>query len=175
MAFYLRNDDGSCVETPAGRFSHSIEGVKYWFAFHRVSGVLTVSDWKSGLRIAEVSSTLLAACLGNEHDAAKAALLNTLADKGAANIARAMTAAAEAAGVPAKGAADTTPRRAARRLNDHHAKYAAGFYPSAVCSRAFGARVRAGQLEITPDFESWVPVDLATVTFRDHNGRQIFV
>lgn len=172
MAFYIRNNDGSRTATPARRFSHTIEGVKYWFAFHRVAGVLTVSDWASGVRVTEVSSTTLAACLGDEKDAAKLALVNVLADKGAANIARALIAAVAANPTTADAA---SPRRAARRLNDHHAKHAAGFYPSAVCSRAFGARVRAGQLEITPDFESWVPVDLATVTFRDHNGRQIFI
>lgn len=69
----------------------------------------------------------------------------------------------------------TTPTRAARRLNDHHAKKAAGFYPSAVCARAFGARVRGGKLEITDDFEVWHPVDLDTIEFRDHNGRKIFL
>lgn len=31
----------------------------------------------------------------------------------------------------------TTQTRAARRLNDHHARTSASFYPSAVCSRAF--------------------------------------
>ncbi len=69
----------------------------------------------------------------------------------------------------------TTVRRAAKRLNEHHMKTCAGFYPSAVCSRAFGARVRAGVLEITPDFETWCAVDLATINFRDHNGRPIFL
>ncbi len=69
----------------------------------------------------------------------------------------------------------TTPTRAARRLNDHHARTLAGFYPSAVCSRAFGARVRAGQLEITDDFEAWHAVDLDSIEFRDHNGRMIFL
>lgn len=69
----------------------------------------------------------------------------------------------------------TTVQRAARRLNDHHLKTCAGFYPSAGCSRAFGARVRDGVLQITPDFETWCPVDLDTVTFRDHNGRPIYL
>lgn len=66
-----------------------------------------------------------------------------------------------------------TPTRAAKRLNAHHERYMAGFYPTAVCSRAFGARVRAGSLEITDDFEAWYAVDLAQVSFNDHNGRKI--
>lgn len=78
--------------------------------------------------------------------------------------------AAEAAPKPAP-----TPTRAAKRLNAQHERFGAGFYPTAVCSRAFGARVRAGQLEITPDFETWHPVDLAAVKFNDHNGRPIFL
>ena len=68
-----------------------------------------------------------------------------------------------------------TPTRAAKRLNAQHERFGAGFYPTAVCSRAFGARVRAGQLEITPDFETWHAVDLAAVKFNDHNGRPIFL
>lgn len=65
------------------------------------------------------------------------------------------------------------PTRAAKRLNAHHECYGAGFYPTAVCSRAFGARVRDGQLEITDDFEAWHVVDLTMVTFNDSNGRKI--
>lgn len=68
-----------------------------------------------------------------------------------------------------------TPTRAAKRLNEQHIRFGAGFYPTAVCSRAFGARVRGGQLEITDDFEKWQAVDLATVKFNDHNGRPIFL
>lgn len=66
-----------------------------------------------------------------------------------------------------------TPRRAAKRLNEHHEKTGAGFYPSAACTRAFGARVRKGSLQITNDFELWQAVNLETVTFRDHTGRAI--
>ncbi len=65
--------------------------------------------------------------------------------------------------------------RAAKRLNQHHEKHGAGFYPSSGCARAFGARVRKGQLQITPDFESWVALDIEATQFRDHNGRPIFV
>jgi hypothetical protein len=49
----------------------------------------------------------------------------------------------------------------------------AGFYPTEVCSRAFGARVRQGVVQITPDFETWLPVNLETCRFFDHNGRPI--
>ena len=76
----------------------------------------------------------------------------------------------EAEKVPA---VQPTPTRAAKRLNAHHERFMAGFYPTAVCSRAFGARVRGGKLEITDDFEAWHAVDLATVTFNDSNGRKI--
>lgn len=65
--------------------------------------------------------------------------------------------------------------RAAQRLNQHHEKYCAGFYPSTGCDRAFGARVRKGQLQITPDFESWIAIDIETTQFRDHNGRTVFL
>ena len=68
-----------------------------------------------------------------------------------------------------------TPTRAAKRLNAHHERFGAGFYPTAVCSRAFGARVRAGELQITDDFEAWHAVDLASVSFNDSNGRKIFL
>jgi len=64
---------------------------------------------------------------------------------------------------------------AAKRLNQHHEKHCAGFYPSTGCARAFGARVRKGQLQITPDFESWIAIDIETTQFRDHNGRTVFV
>lgn len=65
--------------------------------------------------------------------------------------------------------------RAAKRLNQHHEKYCAGFYPSTGCARAFGARVRKGQLQITADFESWIAIDIETTQFRDHNGRTVFL
>lgn len=64
---------------------------------------------------------------------------------------------------------------AAKRLNRHHEKHCAGFYPSTGCSRAFGARVRKGALEITPDFDSWIAVDLSVTVFRDHGGRLIYL
>ncbi|WP_281661170.1 hypothetical protein [Microvirgula aerodenitrificans] len=69
----------------------------------------------------------------------------------------------------------TNPARAAKRLNAHHERFGAGFYPTAVCPRAFGARVRAGLLEITPDFETWLSVDLSIVKFKDHVGRPISI
>ncbi len=68
--------------------------------------------------------------------------------------------------------------RAARRLNDHHLRTWAGFYASNAATgsgRYFSARVRAGKLEVTPDFgETWKTVeDLASAAFHDHNGRSI--
>ena len=70
--------------------------------------------------------------------------------------------------------------RAARRLNDHHLRTCAGFYGSNAAAgggRCFGARVRAGMLEITPDFgETWhIVEDLAGAAFHDHNGRPIYL
>lgn len=70
--------------------------------------------------------------------------------------------------------ATTTPARAAKRLNVHHLKTSAGFYTSNGY-RCFGARVRAGQLQMTPDFDTWMDVDLDVIQFRDHNGRPIFL
>lgn len=71
-----------------------------------------------------------------------------------------------------------TPTRAARRLRDHHVRTWAGFYASNAATgsgRYFGARVRAGKLEITPDCgETWQTVeDLPGAAFHDHNGRPI--
>jgi len=71
-----------------------------------------------------------------------------------------------------------TPQRAARRLNAHHAKTGAGFYVAGVEgeSRCFSARVRAGRLEISSDGgDNWSPVDLTLASFRDHNGKTIFL
>ena len=67
-----------------------------------------------------------------------------------------------------------SPRQVARILQEHHMKTCAGFYPSEVASRAFGARCRKGVVEITPDFHSWVPINLETIEFFDHDGRPIF-
>jgi hypothetical protein len=75
----------------------------------------------------------------------------------------------------AASAPPPTPTRAAKRLNEQHERFGAGFYPTAVCSRAFGARVRDGVLQITDDFEAWHAVDLDVVQFNDHNGRTIFL
>ena len=68
----------------------------------------------------------------------------------------------------------TPEAQAAKALQAHHEKTAAGFYPSNG-GRAFGARVRAGRLEIFRNFETWQAVDLALVTFSDHNGRAITI
>ncbi|WP_022978804.1 hypothetical protein [Ideonella sp. B508-1] len=70
-----------------------------------------------------------------------------------------------------------TPQRAARRLNDHHERIGAGFYGSTgLVGRFFSARVKAGTLQVTPDFgDSWQDVDLTKHTFCDHNGRTIHI
>lgn len=93
--------------------------------------------------------------------------------KDIAEMHRTMTRVEQRLNAEAAPPAQPTPTRAAKRLNAHHERYCAGFYPTAVCSRAFGARVRAGQLQITDDFENWHAVDLATVSFNDSNGRKI--
>ena len=71
----------------------------------------------------------------------------------------------------------TAPVRASRRLNGHHERIGAGFYGSTgLAGRFFGARVRAGTLQVTPDLgESWQDVDLTKHTFCDHNGRTIYL
>lgn len=65
-------------------------------------------------------------------------------------------------------------RAIAKRLNDQHAKYSAGFYGShpQVRGRYFQARVnkKNGELEVG-DFETWVPVPYGA-EFHDHNGRK---
>ena len=67
----------------------------------------------------------------------------------------------------------TTPRRAAKRLNDQHMKTAAGFYAS-TGGRFAGARVRSSQLEVLEvSSGEWKQADLTTTQFRDHNGRPI--
>lgn len=77
-------------------------------------------------------------------------------------------------------AARRKPRAVARKLNAHHMKTLAGFYGSNEASgggcRYFGARVRAGKLQVTPDFESWLTIeDLDEAAFHDHNGRPVFI
>ena len=71
-----------------------------------------------------------------------------------------------------------TPRQIAKKLNDHHMKFSAGFYLSNG-HRCFRARVRAGVLEVmywlTGGEEHWMPLDLSTTKVHDHNGREIFL
>lgn len=74
----------------------------------------------------------------------------------------------------------TTPRHAAKRLNDHCDAKLAGFYgivnQIASKGRFFGARVRNGTLQVTPDHgDSWVDVNLSTCSFEDHNGRRLYL
>lgn len=72
-----------------------------------------------------------------------------------------------------------SPRAVAKKLNDHHARKAAGFYAAtqaAGAGRYFGARVRAGKLQVTPDFEDWQTIeDLDGAEYNDGNGRRIFI
>ena len=70
---------------------------------------------------------------------------------------------------------DTTfnPRRAAKLLNEHCMK-GNGFYGSVIGNRWFGARVRAGVLEVW-DFDNWRTVTEAEAVFHDHNGQEIFL
>lgn len=71
-----------------------------------------------------------------------------------------------------------THRQIARKLNDHHQKFCAGFYLSNG-DRCFRARVKAGVLEVmtwdTTGDEQWTALDLNTTTVHDHNGRRIFL
>lgn len=67
-----------------------------------------------------------------------------------------------------------TPNRAAKRLNAHHEAKCAGFYAAGEMSgRFFQARVRGGVMQVTPDLQEWIGVDLKKVSFVDHNGRAI--
>lgn len=72
-----------------------------------------------------------------------------------------------------------TPRTVAKKLNDHHARTTAGFYAAtqaAGAGRYFGARVRAGKLQVTPNFMAWQTIeDLDAAEYNDGNGRRIFL
>ena len=54
-------------EHPARRFSHYVDGVRFWFAIHDpvdyTSG-LTVSHWESGKRLLHIGPSILAAAHG---------------------------------------------------------------------------------------------------------------
>lgn len=63
-----------------------------------------------------------------------------------------------------------TPRKIAKRLNEQHAQYSAGFY-SSEGGRFFAARVHNGALQVS-DFDTWRNARNGE-TFRDHNGRDI--
>lgn len=105
---------------------------------------------------------------------AKGAYTNDLDD--AVGTGKAMAAARDAAAkAKAERDARLAPRRAAKALNDHHERTAAGFYvflPGG-CIRCFGARVFKGALQVTPDFgDTWQSIDVAT-TINDHNGQPV--
>ena len=66
-----------------------------------------------------------------------------------------------------------TAKQIAKRLNDQHMRYTAGFYCFGPTSgRHFNARVRKNVLEVF-DFIAWKPLAVGTVV-RDHNGRDLF-
>ena len=66
-----------------------------------------------------------------------------------------------------------TIKQMAKRLNNQHMRYTAGFYLSGpIVGRYFNARVRKGVLEVF-DFIAWRPLAVGTVA-RDHNGRDLF-
>ena len=56
--------NGERKEYPARRFSHYVDGVRFWFAIHDpvdYVGGLTVSHWDSGKRVLHITPTVLAA------------------------------------------------------------------------------------------------------------------
>ena len=63
-----------------------------------------------------------------------------------------------------------TTKQIAKALNRHHERYCAGFYGSRG-GRFFQARVKDGALEVSPDFERWIPA--GDMDFLDHNGRRL--
>lgn len=72
----------------------------------------------------------------------------------------------------------STNTQIAKKLNDHHMKFSAGFYLSNG-HRCFRARVKAGVLEVMywldGGTEHWMALDLETTTVHDHNGRPIIL
>ena len=64
-----------------------------------------------------------------------------------------------------------TPKQKAKILNDHHMQFCAGFYMDNG-PRCFGARVRKGVLQVTPDFGT-VWLNAPDATFHNFNGRPI--
>lgn len=66
-----------------------------------------------------------------------------------------------------------TIKQIAKRLNNQHMRYTAGFYCFGPTSgRHFNARVRKGALEVF-DFQTWKALAVGTIV-RDHNGRDMF-
>jgi len=56
--------NGERKDHPARRFSHYVDGVRFWFAIHDpvdYVGGLTVSHWDSGKRLLHITPTVLAA------------------------------------------------------------------------------------------------------------------
>lgn len=65
-----------------------------------------------------------------------------------------------------------------KALNAHQFNTGSGFY--AAGGRYFGARVQCGELQVTEGTAKvgadvvWRTLDAQAVTFRDHNGRNLF-
>lgn len=78
QVFKMYTTTGERVAVPdAKRFSHYINNVRFWFAYHRPNDFapgLTVSHWDSGMRVCSVSTLELNACRNDPKDAAKYAL-----------------------------------------------------------------------------------------------------
>ncbi|MGB7420915.1 MAG: hypothetical protein WA917_03460 [Comamonas sp.] len=69
--------------------------------------------------------------------------------------------------------ASLTLRQIVRRLNEHHARTAAGFYGDGhLPGRWFRARLVRGTTLEVHDWITWVSVPNGTC-FRDHNGRHV--
>lgn len=68
-------------------------------------------------------------------------------------------------------AAVNARRKVAKRLNDQHMMFSAGFYARPMGGRYFAARVHNGALQVS-DWDTWRDVPNGTI-FSDHNGREI--
>lgn len=90
QVFKMYTTTGERVAVPgAKRFSHYINGFRYWFAYHRPNDFapgLTVSHWDSGMKVCSVSTLELNACRNDPKDAAKYALDKLCERVGAARV-----------------------------------------------------------------------------------------
>jgi hypothetical protein len=89
--------NGERKEYPARRFSHYVDGVRFWFAIHDpvdyTSG-LTVSHWDSGKRLLHIGPTVLAASYNMKPAEIGRAEINKLVGRvGAIKVAQVLRAA----------------------------------------------------------------------------------